>query len=238
MSSRMRVPRTLRDRAGVWVDDYAYAIASERRSARARPDPVPLEQGSKRPVLLIPGVYERWEYLLPVAEALHGAGYPCFVVPALQRNSIPIPQAARLAADVLRDRGLVDAVIVAHSKGGLIGKHILAMGDPDHRVAGVIAIASPFQGSSLSRLPLTKPLREFAPGGSSIAELAALKRINEHIVSIYPYYDNHIPGGSELPGATNIALPVSGHFRLLAERLVIDEVLRAVDALPPAGERG
>lgn len=232
MSPRLRAPRTLRDRAGVWIGDYAYAIAAERRSARFRPDPVPFEEGSERPILLIPGVYERLEYLLPVAEALNGQGHPCFIVPQLQRNSIPIPEAARLAGSVLRERDLSDVVIVAHSKGGLIGKHVLAFDDPDRRVAGVVAIASPFQGSTLSRLPLTRPLREFAPGRGSIATLTAEKRINEHIISIYPYYDTHIPSGSELAGATNIALPLSGHFRVLAEPLVIAEVLRAVTALP------
>lgn len=234
MSPRILAPRTLRDRAGVWIGDYAYAIQAERRNSRSRPDPVPFEQGTKRPVLLIPGVYERWEYLLPVAEALNEQGHPCFIVPELQRNSIPIPQAARLAGSVLRERDQRDVVIVAHSKGGLIGKHVLAFDDPDRRVAGVVAIASPFQGSTLSRLPLTKPLREFAPGRGSIARLAAEKLINEHIVSIYPYYDTHIPSGSELPGATNIALPLSGHFRVLAEPLVIAETVRAVAGLPRA----
>ncbi|SKA99558.1 hypothetical protein SAMN06295879_2838 [Agreia bicolorata] len=233
MSPRIRAPRSLRDRAGVWIGDYAYALQAERRSARSRPDPVPLEEGTERPVLLIPGVYERWEYLLPVAQALNEHGHPCFIVPQLQRNSIPIPEAARLAGAVLRERNLADVVIVAHSKGGLIGKHVLAFDDPDGRVAGVVAIASPFQGSTLSRLPLTKPLREFAPGQGSIAVLAAEKVINERIVSIYPYYDTHIPSGSELAGATNIALPLSGHFRVLAEPLVIAEALRAVSAFPP-----
>jgi hypothetical protein len=237
MSPRIRAPRSLRDRAGVWISDYAYALAAERRSAQSRPDPVPFETGSGRPVLLIPGVYERWEYLLPVAQALNEQGHPCYIVPELQRNSIPIPQAARMAGSVLRERDLRDVVIVAHSKGGLIGKHVLAFDDPDRRVAGVVAIASPFQGSTLSRLPLTKPLREFAPGQGSIAALTAEKLINEHIVSIYPYYDTHIPSGSELPGATNIALPLSGHFRVLAEPLVIAEVLRAVAALPPTNAR-
>ena len=233
MSPRLRAPRRLRDRAGVWIGDYAYALQAERRSVRSRPDPVPFEKGSERAVLLVPGVYERWEYLLPVAQALNERGHPCFIVPALQRNSIPIPEAARLAGAVLRERDLSDVVIVAHSKGGLIGKHVLAFDDPDGRVAGVVAIASPFQGSSLSRLPLTKPLREFAPGRGSIATLAAEKVINEHIVSIYPYYDTHIPSGSELAGATNIALPLTGHFRVLAEPLVIAETVRAVAALPP-----
>jgi hypothetical protein len=232
MAPRIRAPRSLRGRAGIWLGDYAYALRAESRSARARTDPVPFETGHERPVLLVPGVYERWEYLLPVAQALNEHGHPCFIVPELQRNSIPIPQAARLAGTLLRERDLSDVVIVAHSKGGLIGKHVLAFDDPDGRVAGVVAIASPFQGSSLSRLPLTKPLREFAPGQGSIATLAAEKMINEHIVSIYPYYDTHIPSGSELAGATNIALPLSGHFRVLAEPLVIAETVRAVAALP------
>ncbi|CAD6002215.1 triacylglycerol lipase [Agreia sp. COWG] len=231
---RMRAPRSLKNRAGVWVSDYAYAVRAERASARERVEPSAFERGSERPVLLVPGVYETWEYLMPVARALHEAGHPVFAVPALQRNSIPIPEAARLATTVLRTRDLSNVVVVAHSKGGLIGKHVMALGDPDHRVAGVVAIATPFHGSTLSRLPLTRPLREFAPGRGSIAALALEKRVNENIVSIYPQYDTHIPSGSELPGATNIALPLGGHFRVLAEPMVIDEVLRAVRKMPAA----
>jgi pimeloyl-ACP methyl ester carboxylesterase len=229
---RIRAPRSLRQRARVWLSDYAYALAAERSFAQQRSDPGALEKGFARPVLLIPGVYETWEYLLPVARALNEAGHPTVVVPGLERNRVPIPEAARLASAVLRDRDLRDVVIVAHSKGGLIAKHVLALGDPDGRVAGVVAIASPFQGSSLSRLPLTRPLREFAPGRGSIAALAAEKRVNEHIWSIYPEYDIHIPSGSELPGATNISLPLSGHFRVLADPLVIEHVLRAVSTIP------
>jgi hypothetical protein len=50
--------------------------------------------------------------------------------------------------------------------------------------------------------------------------------VNARIVSIYGDDDTHIPEGCDLPGATNLRFPVSGHFRVLGD----EQVLAAVDA--------
>jgi hypothetical protein len=39
--------------------------------------------------------------------------------------------------------------------------------------------------------------------------------VNGRIVSIFGRYDLHIPDGSMLEGATNVRVPVVGHFRIL-----------------------
>jgi hypothetical protein len=46
---------------------------------------------------------------------------------------------------------------------------------------------------------------------------------------MYGRFDPHIPEGSELPGATNIVLGTGGHFRVLAQPRVLEELLRLAE---------
>ena len=50
--------------------------------------------------------------------------------------------------------------------------------------------------------------------------------MNARIVSAYGSFDPHIPGGSALPGARNVILETMGHFRVLGDARVLDEVER------------
>jgi pimeloyl-ACP methyl ester carboxylesterase len=59
-------------------------------------------------------------------------------------------------------------------------------------------------------------------------ELAAAQAANSRVVSLYGAFDPHIPEGSELPGATNVELPVAGHFRILNRPETVRAVLAAV----------
>jgi pimeloyl-ACP methyl ester carboxylesterase len=53
---------------------------------------------------------------------------------------------------------------------------------------------------------------------------------NQRVTSIYPRFDPNIPEGSRLEGATNVEIPVVGHFRILDEPATIAAVLSAVGA--------
>jgi triacylglycerol lipase len=110
---------------------------------------------------------------------------------------------------------------VAHSKGGLVGKRLLA----HPRVDRLIAIATPFSGSVYANFLPGRTLREFRPTNDALLELAADVASNARIVSIYPSFDPHIPGGSALDGAVNIEIPTTGHFRILSD----PQVVRAVE---------
>jgi hypothetical protein len=126
----------------------------------------------------------------------------------------------------LEEHDLSDVIIVAHSKGGLIGKFIMMDSDGPQRVDRMVAITSPFSGSSLARYTVLPSLRAFAPTDPTIRMLVAEQFVNARITSIFGSFDPHIPDGSELPGATNIRLPVAGHFRILGDR----QLLAAVEA--------
>ena len=224
------------DRARIWIADYAYA-ARVNVGATLRHRRVPKARGDKAPVLLIPGVYERWQFMRAVGGRLAKRGYAVHVVEPLGRNLSSIPDAAQMAQDYLDENDLRGVVVVAHSKGGLIAKHMMSFDDPTGRIRGLVAIATPFSGSSLARYAPTAPLRAFVPTETTLALLTQQAEANSHIVSIYPDFDPYIPGGSHLEGAHNIQLPVDGHFRLLADPHVLDAVVEAVESGFPAGSQ-
>jgi len=207
------------------VADWVYGSRKFAYGRFARVEKFP--NGDKAPVVLLPGVYETWQFLKPLAARLYADGHPVHVLADLKRNVMPIPDAAALAARYIADHDLTGVVLVAHSKGGLIGKHLMLVNDPDGRVDRLIAIATPFSGSSRARYFLNRELRDFIPTGKVLAMLSASADVNSRITSIYGTLDAHIPEGSELPGATNVQFPVVGHFRILADERVISTVVEA-----------
>jgi triacylglycerol lipase len=191
--------------------------------------------GEGRAVLVVPGIWETWAFLRPLIARVHSEGHPVHVLSALRWNGRPVEAAARDVAEYLERHDLRDVVIVAHSKGGLIGKYVMAMLDPERRVDSMVAVCAPFSGSRYARwLPLSS-LRAFSPRDATTLLLARNAEVNSRIVSIYGEFDPHIPEGSELPGAENVRLPAGGHFRILALPRTIATVLAVVGGRPRRG---
>ena len=210
----------------VYAADYTYALRLMARGLLSVRDDAQYLGGDLAPIVLLPGVYEPWTFLRPLADRLHRLGHPVHVVRALGNNTRSIPVAAARAQRYLEQCDLRDVVLVAHSKGGLIGKHMMLVDDAAGRVNRLIAIATPFGGSRYAHWMLDPSLRAFRPTDRTMAMLAASASVNSRITSIYGDVDTHIPEGCELPGATNLEFPVSGHFRVLGN----EGVLAAVDA--------
>lgn len=218
--------------AAAWAADYAYVarwqvqgfLCREDPSAYLHPDP---DAGQREPVVLIPGVYEDWQLLRPLAEALAARGHPVHTVTTLGYNRGRIDEMARRVEHYLTAADLDSAVIVAHSKGGLIGKHVL-LGPQGHRIRRMVAVNAPFSGSPYARYFLVPSIRAFSPRNELLRGLQASLEANARITSIYAAFDPHIPGGSRLDGARNLQLEAMGHFRPLGDtelhRLVVDEV--------------
>jgi hypothetical protein len=53
--------------------------------------------------------------------------------------------------------------------------------------------------------------------------------VNARITSVWAAFDPHIPGGSSLPGAVNRRIDDGGHFRILRNPAVLDELDRFAD---------
>ncbi|HEY3337929.1 MAG TPA: hypothetical protein VGK18_05465 [Propionicimonas sp.] len=212
-----------------WAQDYLYAAVAWIGSHVRADEPHRYRAGALRPVLIVPGVYENWRFMLPVIRGLHAAGHPVHVLPDLGHNLGPIADGAKQVRDYLEDHDLREVAVVAHSKGGLIGKLAMTAELAEHaRIARVVAICTPFGGARLARYLPWPALRPLVPGHPSLVELAAAQAVNSRVVSIYGVFDPHIPEGSELPGATNVALPVAGHFRILRRPETLRAVLDAV----------
>ncbi|GAA3872975.1 hypothetical protein GCM10022381_14990 [Leifsonia kafniensis] len=223
-----------------WGLDYVYAGVQQARSLTHRRSPECFADGDPAlpAIVLLPGVYETWLFLEPVARRLNAGGFRVFTVPELSFNRMSIPRSAEIVASVLnrlhRNHGTTEFVLVAHSKGGLIGKHLmLDHSDEESQqfdIRGLVAIATPFSGSHYAQFLPSRTLRAFSPRDSIVRALLEQQQINERIVSIYGEFDPHIPGGSGLDGAHNIELPLSGHFRILQSDLLIETVEREVTA--------
>ena len=213
-------------RVWVYLVDYSFALKLWMRSLVPLRDDAAYLTGNLAPVVVLPGVYESWRFLRPLAARIHSLGHPVHVVRQLGRNTRSVPAAAAIAQRYLDAHDLRHVVLVAHSKGGLIGKHMMLFDDVSGRIDRLVAIATPFGGTRYARYMLDPALRAFRSTEKTLALLAANAEVNSRIVSIYGDDDTHIPEGCELPGATNLAFPVSGHFRVLAD----EQVLAAVDA--------
>ncbi|QAY72479.1 hypothetical protein ET445_03110 [Agromyces protaetiae] len=194
-------------------------------------------------VVLVPGVYEHWAFLRPLGDRLNRAGHRVRVVHGLGVNRRPVDEtAAKLARALARTRApAAGRVIVAHSKGGLIGKRALIDASDASGLAllGVVAICTPFGGSPRARLLADPSIRAFLPDDPTIAALRAATGVDRRIVSVFGTFDPHIPGGSALEGAAaNLEVPVAGHFRPLGSPATADAVLAGIARLEASAPVG
>lgn len=228
--------RPVRMRAALlwyWALDYAYVLRWQALHVLRPVDPARYADppGPHRsPLLVLPGILETWDFLRPLVEALYERGHPVHVVADLGRNRGPVPEMAECVERYLQERELTSVVIVAHSKGGLIGKHVMSLGPCGSRVDAMVTVNTPFGGSRHARLIPTRAIRIFRPGDPTLLALTEAVAVNPRITSIASRWDPHIPEGSALVGATNVTLDVLGHFRVIGDPRLRRAVLDAVAA--------
>jgi triacylglycerol lipase len=185
----------------------------------------------KTVIVMIPGVYEPWQFMNPLAKMLHGHSYRVHVIEALRYNSGDVPHMAAIVANYVDSLDSEHIVLVTHSKGGLIAKYVMAKYNRDQRIRHAIAINSPYSGSIYAKFAPVRSIRIFTPKGRTIRQLQANRVINSTITSIYSEYDPHIPAGSFLEGATNIPVRTIGHFKIIADPLLHHEVIKVLTAM-------
>ena len=215
-----------------WWLDYVYVAFHQVKATLLRTDFAKYRNGdaNKPEIILLPGVYETWRFMQPIADMLDREGCRLHIIEGMGYNSKNVEDAARLVAGYVHEKDLRDYVIVAHSKGGLIGKYIL-MHDREKRACGMVAIATPFSGSVYAKFFWVKAINVFSPNSPILQLLGKSTKVNKKIVSVHGMFDPHIPSGSHLEGATNIQLPVRGHFKLLGDARVHQAVREGIDKL-------
>ncbi|WP_437583730.1 alpha/beta fold hydrolase [Paramicrobacterium sp. CJ85] len=228
-----RPPLSAGSKILVWARDYLYAASRHLVSLVKRKPPARYLKGdyAKPVIVLLPGVYETWVFMEPLAERLSTAGYRVNIVYGMKHNRRPIVETSRMLQRAIGRVHVPSAgrVIVAHSKGGLIGKHLMA--ETDLGVRGMVTLCTPFSGSSLAKYTVDPSLREFGPSHATITELTGTTTVNDRIVSISSSFDPHVPEGSDLDGAQNVHLDVAGHFLTLASEEAMDAVLDGISHL-------
>lgn len=249
-----RRPATERSKLRWWLEDYSVAAWGQLRAWASQASPRDFSTGDlELPlIVLIPGVYERWRYLVPLARTLQRHGYRITVLPGLGNNRRPVPEGtevvkaelARLAATANQESRTETVILLGHSKGGLIGKNVLleqtlsqqraGLGKADSpglELLGLVAVATPFNGSRYANWARGRTLREFMPESATISRLAAQQEVNSRIVSILPKFDPHIPGDRRLAGASESMLQGTGHFRVLASAEGLAAIIAGIDSL-------
>lgn len=219
-----------------WLLDYFYALYVIGKTFILRVEPKHYLEHiveAKVPIILIPGIFEKWHFLKYFADALSELGHPMYVLGHLGYNSKEISHSATLVSEFIEEKDLKNIIILAHSRGGLIGKELLLHHNNNVRVIKLIAVASPFGGSKIARGMPVRVLRELVPGGRVLENQNIHTEVNQRIISIYGSFDNHIwPGdSSRLENAENIEVPVYGHHKILANKKVRKIILDRVEEI-------
>jgi triacylglycerol lipase len=210
-----------------WWYIYISQITGLFKRDNARNYAKPKNAGAM-PVIIIPGIYEPWQFMLPLTRRISAAGHPVYIVEGLGYNVGSIPKMARIVSDYVKTLPVQEVVIVAHSKGGLIAKYVLANMNQDGRVSKVITLNTPFSGSVYAAFMPIWGVRAFSPQNKLLRQLLLNVAVNAQITSVYSDYDANIPEGSFLQGATNIKIDTIGHFRIIKNQHAQDAVLRAL----------
>ncbi|GEK78902.1 esterase/lipase family protein [Agrococcus baldri] len=229
------MPVTAREVA-VWARDYGFAARMHLRSTLdPRAPRVSGMPGARVHCVLIPGVVERWPFMEPLGIRLVRAGHAVHFLPELGRHLMPVREAAPIvgaAVDrVAAAHPHARIVLVGHSKGGLVGKRLLvdrARRPQLAQPAGLVALATPFAGSSRARLLRSAAMREFDPADERLLALAAERSADLRIRVVLPNLDPHIPGNRIPDGIAGVRLRADGHFRPLATAEAGRAVLAAV----------
>ncbi len=244
-----------------WITDYGYMIRGTADALVYRKAPhhyLGHVIEGKVPVVIIPGVLGRWGFMKNIGDKISLAGHPVYIVPDLGYNIYSIPSSASILRSVIlnafpkRDKmvpnfskasndikkviennDLKGIILVAHSKGGLIGKYLLAHENKDNKVIGMISIATPYSGSAMANLVPLDPIQELRADSKIITDLEKHMDINSKIISICPEYDNHVwsENGSVLQGAENIHVPVHGHHKVIFDKSVQETILHAIEKI-------
>lgn len=216
-----------------WIVDYFYLLLGNLSMLIHKKPPehyLGFVIDKKAPIILIPGISNKWGFLKHLGDKISLKGHPVYIVNKLKFNLFDIRTSAKIVREIIDKNNLRKVIIVGHSKGGLIGKYFLVHENKDEKVKGLIAIATPFSGSQLASQIPGKAYKELAPESKIIGELNSHKEVNSKIVSIMPEFDNHVwsEKGSRLEGALNIAVPIKGHHKIVFDKGIINKIIELI----------
>jgi triacylglycerol esterase/lipase EstA (alpha/beta hydrolase family) len=213
-------------------------IASMHFSSWVMPRAVPhlrVHAGaSTLPVLLLHGYGCNSGYWCHLTHLLDGARIShatLDLAPVTASIDAYVPQVEEGVQALLAATGAGQVIVVAHSMGGLVARAWLRDAG-SARVARVITLGTPHQGTTLASFGIGANAREMRRDGVWLQRLAASEDgpTRALITSIYTHHDNIVAPqtSSELDGARNLAFGGMGHVALGADPVILGAVLEEV----------
>ncbi|MFA6072278.1 MAG: alpha/beta fold hydrolase [Janthinobacterium sp.] len=199
-------------------------------------DMIPSGQGL--PVLLVHGYVCNRGYWARLSRQLAQA---CIVHKAIDLEPIDanidgyVTQVEQALQVLCTLTGKPQAIIVAHSMGGLVARAWLRHYGAA-RVARIITIGTPHHGTALANLAAGANARQMsridgAPSGW-LAQLAASETPETRalITSMYSHHDNIVAPqtSAHLPGARNLAFGGIGHVALASDARILRQLLAEI----------
>jgi triacylglycerol lipase len=140
------------------------------------------------------------------------------------------PQLNERIEAVCAATGSRQVTVVGHSMGGLIARCYLAR-HGNERIARLITLASPHQGSDMCQIGMGQNAREMTTGSLWLQDMAAEPQ-SVPCVSLRNAYDNYVmpQDNQRLPGARDIELPPVGHIAMLYDARIANQI---TELLPP-----
>jgi triacylglycerol lipase len=210
--------------------------------SRAEPDHLPLGARGQRGLVLVHGFVCNRGLWNPWMRGLRERNVP-FIAVDLEPvfGSIDrYPQIIETAVARLEALTGAPVVLVGHSMGGLAIRAWLARFGADARIARVITIGSPHQGTWLARYGHTINGKQMRLGNAWLTQLAAHESasLRTRFTCFFGHCDNIVfPADSGvLDGAQNIHVPATAHVHMAFQAPVFSEALRwlVADSGPPS----
>lgn len=187
-----------------------------------RPDPAP-QRGARLPIVLAHGFYANRGCFRRLAQRLEDAGLGAVHAPNLRSfggaDIEAYEEGLHAVVERIAEGSGQRVILVGHSMGGLGARAYLARRG-SARVARLVTIASPHQGTVLARLGEGANARQMQRGSTFLRELAKREAASPPPIpalSIYTPHDNLVmpQDSSRLPWARALAIPGVGHLGIL-----------------------
>jgi pimeloyl-ACP methyl ester carboxylesterase len=232
------VAMTWPERVRYFLAEYACLFAAPKMILYALLAPDPPPAPATCPVLLLHGIGCNAGVWTGMRASLARLGIAPVYAMSYGPPFIPIPetapQIAAKIAQVLRDTGASQVILVAHSMGGLVARSYLRAFGPA-RVRRLVTIGTPHAGSMHAWLMSGASLADMRPGSPYLAALAQPTADERAVptVSIWSWHDSMVTpqDSARLPYGENVVLAKIAHNALIADegvqRRVAEEISNA-----------
>lgn len=190
----------------------------------------PLPPG-ELPVLLVHGYVCNRAFMLPLRRYLgeHGvSAYSHSLEPVYADIDSYADQLARRIEEICAASGADQLVILAHSMGGLAARAYLRR-HGTRRVAKLITLGTPHQGTVMARLAAGKNGQQMVPGNPWLNELNA-EATSLPLVAVFSHQDNIVvpQDSAALAGAKVIGVSGTGHVSMPFSRQIREIALAEI----------